>query len=575
MKDINTQKSLRLEQLSSLFESASLAAGDRNDAMDKNMRQYLGSSEIDGSSENALTVRNITYEIIESEIDPTVPVPKVDAFSYSEERERRATSIERLCSSLRERLPFEDLNDLDERYTYIYGASVWYVEWEQNEGDGDVRLHCISPKSFFGQPGITRIEDMEYCFLTFITTKSELMRKYGISEEESALAEYEYKYEDTSDSDTVKLVLCFYRDADGDVSRFIFSGELALEDTPKLYKRKVAVCQRCNSPLGSCTCGGASRLVDLSTEEVRLGKKSLQVPYYTPTSFPLVIRKNSRSEDSLYGASDCEMIRPQQQAINKVESRILQKLLRAGITPIMPEDSSVTLGNSVFGQVIKMRPGESASSYGKIDTTPDISQDIIEADRLYDQAKRVLGISDALQGLDSSNIESGYARQLKISQSASRLETKRRMKNLAYSEIYRLIFEHYLAFADSTQELSYKDGLGKVHKEEFNRHNYIEINDADTPHYSSSYLFSTEDDSESQYKREALWERNLQNLESGTLGDKSAPATLLRYWQAQERAHYPYARDNVEYFKSILENQNEKESEKINEQTDEKPIQNL
>ena len=556
MKDINTQNDERLGHFSSLLEAARQAVGDRDERLDKNMRQYLGSTEIDGSSEQALTVRNITYEIIESEIDPSVPVPKVDAFSYSEKRERRAASIERLCSAMRERLPFEDMNDLDERYTYIYGASIWYAEWEQDGADGGVKLHCLSPKSFLGQPGITKIEDMEYCFLTFITTKDELMRKYGVSDERCALAEYEYKYGEGSLSDTVKVIICFYRDEDGEVSRFIFSGDLVLEDTPKLYKRKSLVCGECGAAAGECACGKDAVLSDLSEEEVRLGEKSISLPYYTPKRFPIVIRKNSRSEDTVYGSSDCEMIRPQQQAINKVESRILKKLLRAAVTPIMPEDASVTLGNSVFGQVIKMRPGESAASYGKIDTTPDISQDIQEADRLYEQAKRVLGISDALQGLDDTSVESGYARQLKISQSASRLETKRRMKNLAYSEIYRLIFEHYLAFADTTHELSYKDGLGIVHTEEFNRHDFIELDEGYTPHYADLYLFSTGDDSESQYKREALWERNLENLESGTLGDKSEPATLLRYWQAQEKAHYPYAKDNVEYFKGILENQN-------------------
>ncbi|MBE6532177.1 MAG: hypothetical protein E7676_01555 [Ruminococcaceae bacterium] len=568
MKDINTQKDERLEHFSSLLEAARLAAGDRDERLDKNMNQYLGGAEIDGSSEPALTVRNITYEIIESEIDPAVPVPKVDAFSYSEERERRAASIERLCTALRDRLPFEDMNDLDERYTYIYGASVWYAEWEQDGGDGGIRLHCLSPKSFLGQPGITKIEDMEYCFLTFITTKDELMRKYGVSEEDSALAEYEYKYDGASLSDTVKVVLCFYRDEDSEVSRFIFSGDLVLEDTPKLYKRKSLVCSSCGAAIGECGCGAPLVLSDLSAEDIKVGSRSVRVPYYTPMGFPIVIRKNSRSEDGVFGSSDCEIIRPQQQAINKVESRILQKLLRAAITPIMPEDSSVTLGNSVFGQVIKMRPGESASSYGKIDTTPDISQDILEADRLYEQAKRVLGISDALQGLDTTSVESGYARQLKISQSASRLETKRRMKNLAYSEIYRLIFEHYLAFADATHELSYKDGLGVVHTEHFSRHDFIEWGDGSAPHYADEYLFSTGEDSESQYKREALWERNLENLESGTLGDKSEPKTLLRYWQAQEKAHYPYAKDNVEYFKGILENQNQKESEKENEKSD-------
>ncbi len=556
MKEINTQKELRLEHFSALFESARLASGDRNEAFERNMSQYLGTDEIDGG-ERATTVRNITYEMIESEIDSDIPVPKVDAFSYSDERERRAASIERLCSAIRDKLPFEDLNDLDERYTYIYGASVWYIEWEMDGGDGGICVHCISPKDFYGQPGITAIEDMEYCFLTFTTTKGELMRGYEVDEEDCERAEYEYKYDSADSSDTVTVVVCFYRDEDGEIGRFVFSGGLVLSDTPKFYKRKALVCSKCGELSGECECGAGEQLTDVETERIEINGSSMLVPYYTPKGFPIVIRKNTRSGESLYGMSDCDLIRPQQQAINKVESRILQKLLRAGITPIMPEDSSVTLGNSVFGQVIKMRPGESASSYGKIDTTPDISQDIIEADRLYEQARRILGISDALQGTDTSKVESGYARQLKLAQSASRLESKRRMKNLAYSEIYRLIFEHYLAFADQTRELSYKDGLGRVHTSEFNRHSFIELDGEGF--YADEYYFSVDEDGGTAYQREALWERNLANLESGTLGDKENPATLLRYWQAQERAHYPFARDNVEYFKSILENKQESE----------------
>ena len=550
---MNTEKTLRGEHYRSLYEVARAASVGERENMDKNMRQYLGSPEIDGG-ENALTVRNITYEIIESEIDPSVPVPKVDAFSYSDERERHSNSIERLCSAVRRRLPFENMNDLDERYTYIYGASVWYVEWNQEEGG--VRVNCLSPQNFYGQTGISRVEDMDYCFLTFTTTKSDVMRKYGVSGEESNLFEYEYRYEASDVSDTVTLVVCFYRDDDGEVGRLVFSGEIILEDTPRLYRRKMPVCEKCGAPLGECSCSASHVLRDLNDERVLIDGKEMTVPYYTPKRFPIVIRKNSRSEDSLYGSSDCEMIRPQQQAINKVESRILKKLLRAGVTPIMPEDSTVTLGNSVFGQVIKMRPGESAASYGKIDTTPDISQDIIEADRLYEQAKRVIGISDALQGLDNTSAESGYARQLKISQSQGRLESKRRMKYLAYSELYRFIFELYLAFGDGTEELCYKDTLGVIHNERFNRLDFLEAHGA-SPCYLDLYLFSTHEDCESQHKREALWERNLQNLESGTLGNKSEPHTLLRYWQSQEKAGYPFAKDNVEYFMSIIKQQNQ------------------
>ena len=218
----------------------------------------------------------------------------------------------------------------------------------------------------------------------------------------------------------------------------------------------------------------------------------------------------------------------------------------------MPEDATVSLNNAVFGQVIKLRAGENLEHYGKIDTTPDISQDIMEADRLYDQAKRVLGISDALQGTDDNTTESGYARQLKLSQASSRLESKKRLKSACYAEIYRLVFKHYLAFSGECENLCYKDDYGKAHTSRFIRADFIEPDGKGGYKYCDEYLFSVDDGEGEGYQRESLWERNLKNLESGTLGDKSSPLTLLRYWQSQERAHYPYAAENVEYFTNIV-----------------------
>ena len=544
----------RLEYFSELYDTALLAVSDLHNSLEKNLMQYLGSDEIDGSCESATTVRNITYELIESQISADVPVPKVDTPCYNEGRDKNALTIEQLCSSVRDRLPFEQMNDRDERNTYIFGASVWYVEWDNR--DSSVKVHCLSPLDFIPQPGITNIGDMEYCFLRFTTTRGELMRKYGVSVEDTELALCEYEYDNAFGSDAVNVVVCFYRDEDGEIGRLIFSGKLTLSDTPKYYKRKEIVCRKCKKAEGTCSCD--SPIFETKNLEIELlpedaKREGRTVAYYTPTDFPIVIRKNLDAEGGLFGSSDCQTIRPQQQAINKVESRILQKLLRAGITPIMPEDSSITLSNAVFGQVIKMRVGESADNYSTLDTTPDISQDIEEADRLYDQAKRVLGISDALQGTDSLSSESGYARELKIAQSSTRLESKRRLKYLAYSDIYRMIFQHYLAFSDEPRPLSYKDPLGKIHLTEFNRHNFIEGDGYGGLYYSDYYLFSVDLNGGGEYQRESLWKRNLENLESGTLGDKSLPTTLLRYWESQERAHYPYARENVEYFKTLVE----------------------
>lgn len=574
MKNNENKESRLLEKWSGLYKAALNAASDRFSSLEKAMEQYLGSDEIDGSDKRASSVRNITYEVIESMISADIPLPKADPESSSERHETNARTVERLCRAVRQRLPFEEANDLDERYTYIYGGSIWYVEWDSEIGSsasmGGVRVHCLSPLRFVPQPGICEVEDMEYCFLRFTTTRGELMRKYAIPKEKISLLECEYEFEgENPEGDTVSLITAFYKDEEGEIGKIDFSGELLLSHLPSYYKRKLRICSDCGKPESECVCGGEIITRNLEYEQVEIDGASITLPYYTPKKFPIVIRKNTIGAPSYLGGSDCLRIRPQQQAINKIETRILEKLLRAGITPVMPEGTSVTLSNAIFGQVIKTRPGENPDSFGKIDTTPDISQDIEEAERLYDMAKRVLGISDALQGTDTTQAESGFARQLKISQASSRLETKRRMKYQAYSQIYRIIFELYLAFADEKRPLSFKDGMGRIHQSDFDKRDFIEKRDGGY-FYCDSYLFSVDLNSGSEYSRETLWERNLANLESGTLGDKNDPLTLLRYWQSQERAHYPYARENVEYFSAIAEKQNkEKESEKSNEQKQE------
>lgn len=560
MNSIKEQKGARLERFRQLYSEARAAAEGRISDMHSYMDQYLGAGAIDGSTEAASYVRNITFEIIESEIDPNVPYPKADTTLAESKRLSNAAMIERLCRSVRERLPFEELNDRDERYTYVYGASVWYVEWDESlrfsNELGGVRVHCLAPTDFIGQPGISEVEDMEYCFLKFTTTRDELVRRYGVKEEELSLADIEYEYgEGGSGSDTVSVITAYYKDDDGEIGCFIFSGSLVLTDQPRFYKRKVAHCKECGAYFGQCECKDSEKVykeltherVNSSLEPETFGE--ILIPYYTPRSYPIVIRRNTRTEKSPFGISDCMIMRPQQQAINKVESRILKKLIRAGIFPILPEDSSISASNTVFGEIIRMRQGESADNYGKLDTTPDIRNDILEADRLYDQAKRVIGISDALQGTDTSLPESGYARELKINRATSRLETKKRIKYHTYSRLYELIFRHYLAFFDRTEATFSESGGIRA---SFDRYAFIEPDTDGGLSFADDYLFSVDLDNGSEYGRSLLWQKNLENLESGALGDKEHPRTLLRYWRSQEKAHYPFARENVEYLEAIL-----------------------
>ena len=552
----NRKDNTNLNKFSELYECARLAYEETLEGFERNLQQYRGSTAIDGGLENASAVRNITYELIESAISAEIPYAKVEAESYSDRGEALSGAVERLLYTTRERLPLDEINDSDERCTYIFGGSLLFVEWvKDDEGtDGDVRLRQISPRDFIPEPGITRLEDMSYCFLRFTTNKGELRSKYHISDEDLDLLDLGFRWgEAASMDDTVNVIFAFYKGDDGRVGRFVFSGDLALSDEPDYYGSYLDDGEDYNGYIGEYE--------NIYLQNPDNTEKVVKVKRYRPKAFPIVLRRNISSEGDLFGASDADILRPTQQAINKIESRIMQKLLRSAVTPIMPEDASVSLSNAIFGQVIKIKAGESASQYGTVDTTPDISQDIAEADRLYDQAKRLIGISDAYQGIDLNKVESGYAKSLRIRQAEGRLESKRRMKNIAYEELYKLIFQHYLAFSKNSKSLIYKDGFGEIRDHRFDKRDFIEMGDDGEYHYFDKLVFSIDTDLFEEYQREALWERNLENLKSGTLGNPENSKTLLRYWQFQQKAHYPNARENVEYFKKIVEKERYKNDE--------------
>ena len=563
----------------SLREEAVTAYTDVLENIRLAREQYEGSPKIDGSDEEASAVRNITYELIESQISPDIPEPKVDSYLFTEEKGRRALAIERLCRQSRMRLDLEEFNNCDERYTYVYGGSIWHVEWDEEggaHGEGGIAVRTVSPECFIPEPSVTELDEMDYCFILARASREALAERYALSEEARASLADDGGSAGTGASYTV----CYYRGEEGEVSRFIWSGEVTLADEVGVFRRRRVRCAACGRALHLCHCGSERKEVDECTlTESALpfihgpsGKKKQgtaamaslygEIPYFVPDRFPLILRRNTVAEGRLLGQSDCLIIRSQQQQINKIESRIHQKLMRAGITPMMPEDARITLNNSVFGQVLKLREGEHAGDYGTIDTTPSIAQDITQAERLYRQAKRVIGITDTYQGESDVYAQSGVAKQLQIAQAAGRLESKRRMKQAAYARLYRMIFEFHLAYADTARPLSFRDAMGRAGKDVWNRYDFLGYDARGCRfYYDTDYLFSCDKNESPELSREILWQKNLENLRSGTLGDPTSPMTLLRYWRSQEQARYPFARENVEYFESLLSNAREEKGQ--------------
>ena len=611
---IELEGGTRVSFFQDLYQEARSHADELLEKMKRHLEQYKGSDIIDGSEERAKVVRNITYELVESQITGYIPNPKVEPKMWSEKGDRCAKSTEVMLANKRNELNFEEMNDIDERYNPIYGGSVWLVEWDESKTThntfGDIAISCLSPMHFTGQPHLYNVQDMEYCFIEFETTKEDIVRRYGVSLKVAEEAESE----DAADDKTATLYVCYYKDDEGNICQYVWSGDTELSNIKDFYARKRRVCKKCGKREEICECENPvieeqsdeyeelTRDIPLSdgsfipamcemirdgqvvTETVQtiatdeMGQPIMErvngsfipvltevempkmeptrIPYYKPKLLPIQIRKNTSEEDSLFGQSDVEFIRPQQQSINKVESRILEKCVKSGVIPVIPEDCSFNISNSLYNQVVKLKPGEQ-NSFGAIDLSVDISKDIAEAERLYDHAKRILGIPDSFQGQADSTAASAKAKQLQIQQAAGRLDSKRQMKNAAYAGIDRIIFEYLLAFADEPRPAAYKDAMGRMQNVDFNRYDFVERDEAGNWYYNDGFLFSCDATVDIDKQRDLIWQENRLNFQQGAYGDPALPQTLLMFWLNMERAHYPLAHDQVERLREEIARQQE------------------
>lgn len=615
----------KLDFISDKYERAMEANALHVEKFVRNYQQYNGTHAIEGGVD-ATIVRNITREIIEGQVDCRIPYPKVTSQCTDEKHVHNARCIERLCDYYTKKGHFPKFNDADERQTYIFGASIYLAEFDNSTIDGNaigtVEARLIHPKFFAPQPGIARIEDMDYLFVDIPMPREEVKRQYGVEvpEDEGDMEDFvdgEYVIRDTSD-DIVLIHVCYYKDKDGNVCQYIWTDGVEILDVDDYYARKVEVCETCGRRRELCEKDPCENpdyvmqsaeeitldadildengnvLIPAMTQEYKDGvpqfdeelryvydqngalalrdmggytlpiQKRVQIPrmvptvlpYYKPKRFPIVIRPNTSAIDGDWcGVSDCDVIRDQQILINKLESRMAKKLLRAGVMGVVPKGATQRkIDNGVFDTVLEIGPQFTKGQFGSITTEVPVTQDVATVERQYEGAKRVAGITNAYVGQSDTTAKSGYAKQIQVQQSAGRLESKRVMKNSSYAELYRIFFELTLAYGDELRPLCDKDEEGGACTIHFDRNKFYYFDKQSGKWMiDDNYLFEADYNGTPEDIRAQMWELNMANFEKGMFGDVASNETRLRYWIKQEKARYPFAYEEVSYYRQLVE----------------------
>lgn len=277
-----------------------------------------------------------------------------------------------------------------------------------------------------------------------------------------------------------------------------------------------------------------------------------QVPYYVPDVYPIVIQRSVSVYGQLLGNSDVDAIEDQQNTVNRLSKKIIDRLLKAGTRITLPPKAHLQT-DPEDGEVWYLEKISDKQFIDVYQFSGELQYELAYLAQVYEEARQILGITDSFQGRRDPTATSGVAKQTSAAQAAGRLESKRIMKNAAYAELFELIFKYWLAYSDEPRAVSYKDEKGETVYEEFNRYDFLE-KDADGQYYwNDQFLFSCDTSAPLASNREALWQETRMNLQTGAFGNPQSTETLILFWTKMEELHYPGAGTTKSFLEARLE----------------------
>ncbi len=604
--DIRTQpkeKSERLRFWQDRLTRCRVAYEDELASMVSRERLYDGDDSIKElaktlkGKENEKTpyLRNIVRELIEAQIDTTIPQPKVTA--RRKEDEWKAQLIEDMLRDELNRIPIEEINDLMERVVPLQGGGFYLIEWDDSIRThttvGEVSVRALHPDSVIPQQGVRLLDDMDYFFVKIPTTKGAVYAKYHVDVSDEAEEEPELRSHDGGEEpseETVTVYQAYYRNENGRFGLFSWVGDTVLLDLDDYRARRIKRCVSCSCPepenkgedgVKRCpSCGGtvfeyqSASYMTLSNDMIRTDGTKVprmteqietiedeiagsieisvaeptKIPYYMPSVSPLILQKCVSSMNRFLGDSDAEELRSSQNALNALYKKIFAKMFSGGSMVTLPDDATI----EVTGEDMRVVRVGNAANKQLIDVynlQAQFSGDINVAAQIYEFSRQIIGITDSYQGRRDTTAISGQAKQYAAQLAAGRLESKREMKRSAYARLFEAIFKYKLAYTDEPRDIVTHDRDGHICYRQFNRWDFLEQDAAGNYYWNDQFIFGCDTAAPLAQDRAAMWQETRMYFTQGAYGNPQDPKVRAFFWGVMEQLHYPgaaHARDAAE-----------------------------
>ena len=518
---------------------------------------YLGTHDVDkninsrrGPSKKANNVVNLVLEFIETNVDATIPQPsartKLPGF------EMQAKMIEDSLTADITELGITSINDVNERITPVQGFSVMSVGWNPDFKHhlyrGELEINSIHPKRIIPQPGVYQVQKMDYLFVLSSVTKSYIKSRYGVDIEASGeqfpdLNSLDGIGSQSNNDDMVTEIVCWYKNDDGEISKFVWCDDVALEDLPNFFARRIDGEIQESEVLGTEVTLASGEVLPVGTE----------VPYFIPTRYPLIIRENIPLNFAFGGQSDVDVVRDQQDAMKKVVSTIEEKIVRGSAIITALEGHRFNITNELYS-IIRGSQAE-LGALGVKNLSADISNDLVFAQQQYKAAQSTLGITNTYQGKSDSTAVSGIAKQIQVQQTSGRLRSKEANKYAAFKELYEIMFEFKLAFYDELRPFVTKGTDGKDSFGDFDKYKFLVRDSAGELYYNTDFIFNA--DAGNGLPRDKMWLFNSAQ-EMLKYGAYNPTPAAVSFWTQMVQQKYPNAQVVLENINKQIEAQSQK-----------------
>lgn len=574
---VNTEhENILVNKFSTLYSLAKSAQDNCEEAnptnLDKWRKAYKGTLNAlttDGtiSKRKSRQLRKMCYEMVESKIDNSIPMPKM--------KPRYKTDLP-LVDITENYLKYEVdgifskfVNDRSERSTYIDGTSWYKVWWDSLSNthcrSGDVKIDCCTVDQIVPQPGVQDYRQLEYIFERRDVSLSRLYDLYGRVITPIA-----------QDTNVIEVISCYYLNSNRIVGLFMYAPHslqvICNEESWQI--RKLRTCTKCGTinPQGDICrlCGNTHFKYKDATEEIleddlmeiynpyEAGEtededekdhyasrvflsKGTTIPFYQVRQLPFIPRPAISSINSIYGMSEVQVVLDEQDAINKVLTKAVDKTLKSGSILTKPERMKLSNVDDTM-KVLGVRTTEEAAMIQSKQIIADTSQDMAMASILYENGKTASGVTESFQGARDTTATSGKAKQYAAAMTAGRIESLRVMKTAAFAGLYELVLKFLLAFSDEPRKFVRILPDGSSKEECWNKYMFLDKDKYGNIYYRDDFQFDSDPASTLSQNRVQMWQETQDKFIQGAMGAPNDPRTLKLFWNIMDSLQYPLAK---------------------------------